>query len=138
MTTAVKNYLLQCPALQAITDDLATDLTDQQTKYALLNNGSTILKTYRGAEKRQANFALSFLGYSFSDAERLENCGFCEKLIAWITTQNLDRNLPVLPAGYKALSITADSGALVFYDNTADSGIYQVQIHLVYIKEANI
>lgn len=133
--SAMKTYISQCEFLDEIAkDDIHIDFnSNEPTNYSLSQTGDTFIRRFiNGAEERQANFGIFIKNFTFDDTKRLENSGFCERFIFWLSNNSKNGILPVLADGLTPQSISAENGILFDINENGDIGTYQIQIHLIY------
>ena len=132
--SAMQTYMNAFPDLDELAGGVKIDLcTQEPTSYGLTLVGNDCIKRYiNGSQQWQANFVLYALDYSYDDAKRLENAGFCENLTFWVEDNTYNKVLPDLPEGLEPVSVSADNGILYDNEESGDKAIYQIQIHLIY------
>lgn len=133
--SALKAYLNECPFLDEMArSNIHIDLNEENpTEYCLCQTGDVLIQRYiDGKEKRQSSFGLDIRNYTFDDAKRLENSGFCERLIFWLSDNSKYGILPELDSGVTPLSISAENGMLFDISESGDIGTYRIQIKLIY------
>ena len=135
----VKEYIQTCPFMDKFSE-IHIDWTNANGEnYGIENNGDTIIRTFiDGSTKRQYNFVLYAKDCTIEDKNRLENNGFCEDFMFWVEDKNCKGELPKLAetVGSFPESIAAANGMLLYYDDTATTGTYQIQLKLIYIRRA--
>lgn len=133
MIETVKDYIGGCPLLDEIAPKRRhIDWTeDDPDNYGIFPAGDApIGDAYiNGDEEREYSFAVYVRKVTDSDAVRLENSGFIERLQTW-----LNRNPPVLPEDCTFTSATAVNAMLLETNKTGTRGTYQVQCSIKYIK----
>lgn len=82
-----------------------------------------------GNQERQYTATVQISRVTRTDAERLENNAFLERLQRWFDNQKV---LPEMPEGCTPNYITADNGMLFELDENGSKGVYQLQISLDY------
>ena len=130
-------YFRVCPLLQ---DGVfrVDALGDEAVEY-MLEPGITspVIKKYvDGSSIRQYQF--NFNSREFYGMDRLQaiqNSTFYEKFGEWVEEQSHEGNLPELPEGMEALSISVLTPGYLF-DMSMDTARYQIQLQLKYLKEA--
>lgn len=134
---AVRDFIAQCPHMDRFTNGKHIDWVDEiPENYGIENNGDTPIKNFLdGSSKHKYDFMLLARNFTAEDADILENSGFCEDFMLWVENKNLKRERPVLDKGFTPVSISADNGMLFYYDKDATTGVYQIQLHLIYIKK---
>lgn len=133
MIEAVRDYVGACPLFSEIAPKRRhIDWTeDDPNNYGIFPSGdSEVGRPYiNGDEKRKMTFAVYVRKVTDSDALRLENSGFMERLQEWF---NL--NPPVLPVGMTFEEIKAENAMLLELNKAGNRGTYQVQVGIIYIK----
>ena len=130
-------YFRACPLLQ---DGVfrVDALGDEAVEY-MLEPGITspVIKKYvDGSSIRQYQF--NFNSREFYGMDRLQaiqNSTFYEKFGDWVEEQSNTGNLPEMPEGMEALSISALTPGYLF-DASMGNARYQIQLLLKYFKEA--
>jgi hypothetical protein len=135
---AMQEYLNSFPELDALAGGVKVDLCGSEpTSYGVALIGNDCIKRYvNGSQRWQANLVLYALDYSYDDAKRLENAGFCEKLTFWVEDNNYAGIFPELAEGFEPLKVSADNGILYDNEESGDKAIYQIQIHLIYRRNS--
>lgn len=133
---SMRSFIASCPHMDRFTGG-SIDLTDSDAEtYGIIGNGDSVVKRYRGGiAKRQFDCMLVARNWTTEDVDRLENSGFVEDFIFWVEDSSHRRSFPILDSGLTAISISASNGMLAYYDETATTGEYQIQIQLIYMKE---
>lgn len=131
------DYFLQCPLLK---DGVfwVNALGSEPVEYALESAiTSPVLRTYvDGSSIRQYQFNFnSREAYSMDRIRAIQNESFYEKLGNWVEEQSAKGNLPEMPQGCEAQSLTVLAPAYPL-DETLVNAFYQIQLQLQYFKEA--
>ena len=97
-----------------------------------------VVQTYiDGSQIKQYQFNFSSREYySMDRVENIQNSEFYEKFAGWIEQQNRAENYPDLPEGCETQQLEVLSPGYIF-DATMQNARYQIQLRLVYFKEAN-
>ncbi len=133
----VTNYFLNCPLLK---DGVfrVDALGSKPVEYAIETGlTSPILKTYiDGSSIRQYQFNFnSREAYSMDRIMAIQNESFYEDFCNWVEEQSMLGNLPEMPEGCEAQSLTVLAPGFML-DATMENAHYQVQLVLQYFKEA--
>lgn len=96
-----------------------------------------VVKRYLGGSTvRQYLFAFgSREFYSQERLQNIQNSAFYERLADWVETRSLSGILPELPDGMKAQQLEVVSSGYLF-DGSMTNARYQIQLRLLYFKEA--
>lgn len=133
---STRKFIADCPYIGKLPNEIHVDFTEPDGDFGVNTSGDVLIKKYtRGTEKRQGNFILYAQNFTTDDVERLENNGFCEDFMFWLSDQNTKKEFPILGDRLTPMSISAENGGLLYYDDTATKGVYQIQIHLTYMRE---
>ena len=129
---AVSGFVKECPFLNDI--DLHVDQVDEEPQsYAVTTAGlAKISEDILGGQTWQYNATLQSREYTADDLSRLNASEFTERFVFWTADRSRSGQLPELPSGFEAVSVSADNGMLLALDDDGDRGIYQVQLHLIF------
>lgn len=96
-----------------------------------------VVKRYLGGSTvRQYLFAFgSREFYSQERLQNIQNSAFYERLADWVDTRSLSGILPELPDGMEAQQLEVVSSGYLF-DGSMTNARYQIQLRLLYFKEA--
>lgn len=96
-----------------------------------------VVKRYlRGSTVRQYLFAFgSREFYSQERLQNIQNSAFYELLADWVETRSMSGILPELPDGMEAQQLEVVSSGYLF-DGSMTNARYQIQLRLLYFKEA--
>ena len=96
-----------------------------------------VVKRYLGGSTvRQYLFAFgSREFYSQERLQNIQNSAFYELLADWVETRSMSGILPELPDGMEAQQLEVVSSGYLF-DGTMTNARYQIQLRLLYFKEA--
>ena len=96
-----------------------------------------VVKTYLGGSTvRQYLFAFgSREFYSQERLQNIQNSAFYELLADWVETRSMSGVLPELPDGREAQQLEVVSSGYLF-DGSMTNARYQIQLRLLYFKEA--
>jgi hypothetical protein len=96
-----------------------------------------VVKRYLGGSTvRQYLFALgSREFYSQERLQNIQNSAFYELLADWVETRSMSGILPELPDGMEAQQLEVVSSGYLF-DGSMTNARYQIQLRLLYFKEA--
>lgn len=130
----MKDYIQQYPDLADL--DLHYDQTNSEpVNYSIQTAGLTKLsEDVCGNQTWQYNALLQSREYTADDLSRLNASAFTEAFIWWVEEQNVSGNFPELADNFTPESISADNGMLLALDEDGDRGLYQIQIHLTFVK----
>lgn len=134
---SIRDYMLNCPVLDAYAKLNVDFLGTQPTEYTIDSQPTTsIVKQYvDGSAIKQFVFAFGSREYYGPDVlQNIENSGFYEELSEWFDEQSKIGNLPTLKDGKKAIKIEALTTGYLF-DATEDNARYQIQARLIYYEE---
>lgn len=134
---ALRKYIRECPLLDELAPINIDMVGPDPTNYSIFTSGITkVSEDILGNSTYQYNAVLQSREYTCDDAQRLINNGFTEQFIFYIANKDNHKQFPALPAGLYPVSIYADNGMLMAVDDNGDKGIYQVQLHLIFIEES--
>lgn len=133
----VTDYFLSCPLLK---DGVfrVDALGSSPVEYAIETGlTSPVLQTYiDGSSIRQYQFNFnSREAYSMDRIIAIQSESFYEDFCNWVEEQNTIGNLPEMPEGCEAQSLTVLAPGYML-DATMENAFYQVQLQLQYFKEA--
>lgn len=133
----VRNYLLTYTGLKTDAPLWVQYLGSQPTQYSVIPlAGSRVLETnIIGIRTMEYVFALQSMEGTSEDIDRLESAGFYEALAQWLDEQTELKNLPLLPGTAKAEKIEALGWGVLFQQGNSETGIYQIQCHLIYKEQ---
>lgn len=96
-----------------------------------------VVKRYLGGSTvRQYLFAFgSREFYSQERLQNIQNSAFYERLADWVETKSMSGVLPELPDGTEAQQLEVVSSGYLF-DGSMTNARYQIQLRLLYFKEA--
>lgn len=96
-----------------------------------------VVKRYLGGSTvRQYLFAFgSREFYSQERLQNIQNSAFYERLADWVETRSMSGTLPELPDGMEAQQLEVVSSGYLF-DGSMTNARYQIQLRLLYFKEA--
>lgn len=96
-----------------------------------------VVKRYLGGSTvRQYLFAFgSREFYSQERLQNIQNSAFYERLADWVETKSMSGVLPELPDGMEARQLEVVSSGYLF-DGSMTNARYQIQLRLLYFKEA--
>lgn len=133
----LRSWFRGCPALSDKNRFRVDYLAENPTEYALYAVPSQI--AYReNVLGEEVPLDIQTVNYIFASKEsygadiqqNLANLGFYEEIVAWIITQNIDRNLPTINEG-KVKSIVPTLTAYPI-EIGSDSARYQIQLRITY------
>lgn len=131
------DYFLQCPLLKAGVFRVNA-LGSEPVEYALESAiTSPVVQTYvDGSSIRQYQFNFnSREAYSMDRIMAVQAESFYEEFCNWVEEQNVIGNLPAMPEGCEAQTLTVLAPGFML-DATMENAFYQVQMNLQYFKEA--
>lgn len=132
----VRSWLAACPLLSEFTKKYVDWTDDSPGNYGIFPDGDVpIGEPYiDGTQERQYTVAVNAKKLSVTNADRLANSAFLERLQSWIDAQFMAGNLPELPTGCEVTEIEAVNAMLLDITPNGKTGTYQVQINLYYTK----
>lgn len=133
----LSDYFQTCPLLK---DGVfrVNALGSEPVEYALETGiTSPVVKRYvDGSSIRQYQFNFNSRdSYSMDRILAIQNERFYEDFCGWVEEQNKAGNLPEMPEGCEAQSLTVLAPGFMM-DATMENAYYQVQLQLRYFKEA--
>lgn len=136
---SLSEYFLDCPLLKDgyfHVDFLGPDPVEYTLEVLTCD---PIVKRYvNGDTLRRYLFAFGSREYYGADrVQNIENIAFYEALSDWVEEQNRLENFPELPGELAPEELRAVSSGYLF-DETMESARYQIQIELIYYKEAGV
>lgn len=113
-----------------------TDMTNNNpSSYALAPSGNGKITTdIAGNKTYQNNYVFYAKEAAADEVDRQDNYDFLESFSDWIDEQNDVENFPILPAKYSVEEIQV-SNILLFDIEEDGTGLYQVQIQLIFKKK---
>lgn len=139
---SVRKYILNCPYIDDLAKVNVNFLTRDTNNYSIEEmpsmNGNIIKKYIDGSTDREFNFVFACVfDYSEDLQTNIENSGFFENFQEWIEENDINGIYPELREGLHPYSIAVTTtGFLSFVPEKMDRAIYQVQLKLLYEKEA--
>ncbi len=133
---AMKSFINSCSFISEFSSGVKIDYTSNKpVNFGLSSSGNDVVKIYlSGNTVNQHSFVLYASKYTIEDADRLTNSGFLEKLSDWIAEKNKARAFPMIEKGH-IQKITAANAILFDLAENGDTGLYQIQIQVIYYKE---
>lgn len=133
----IADYLMTCPFLK---DGVfrCDALGGGAVEYAVETGIFTpVLRTYvNGDSERQYQFNFTSREfYSIDRLQNIENTEFYENFADWIESSNRNQKFPEMPDGCYPREINVLSPGYI-YDTTMKNARYQIQLQLIYYKEA--
>ena len=133
---SIRNFILKCPYLKE--GPLNVDYKSfEATEYSIDGTPvEPIIKRYvDGGTVRQYNFVFSSTEmYGQDTLNNMSNSGFYEDFADWLEDCSGKGDLPVMDEGKNPLKIEALNRGYLF-DNTTNTGIYQIQCRLIYKQD---
>lgn len=134
---ALEKYFIGCELLKdgALRVDY---LGEKPVEYTIeLLPCDPVVKRYLGGSTvRQYLFAFgSREFYSQERLQNIQNSAFYERLADWVETRSMSGVLPELPDGMEAQQLEVVSSGYLF-DGSMTNARYQIQLRLLYFKEA--
>lgn len=136
---SIREFISQCPLMDDF-QEIKVEFLPESIGYFSIEEVPTpitVEKYIDGDELRQFTFILAARFYYSDEAiNNIDNSGWFERFVNWITDQNENGNLPVLDSGMNAtwLEVTT-SGYLFGVSKGMRDARYQVQCRLVYDYE---
>lgn len=119
------------PISQVMTDSTST----MPSSYALAPAGNgKIITDIAGNKTFQNNYVFYAKEAAADEIDRQENYDFLESFFDWIEAQNDAENFPTLPVNYSVEELNV-SNVMLFDVNEDGTGLYQVQIQLIFKKK---
>lgn len=133
---SLQNYLEQYKKMDMQPLTVKTDMADEKvSSYSVAPSGNGKVKSdILGNTTYQNNYVFYAREAASDEIDRQENYDFLEGFSEWLEEQIAEGNLPVLPGRYKAEELIV-SNIMLFDINEDGTGLYQVQLQLVFIKE---
>jgi hypothetical protein len=115
---------------------MMTDTTlNVPSSYAVAPTGnSKVITDIAGNKTYQNNYVFYAKEAAADEVDRQDNYDFLEDFCGWIEEQNDQGNFPVLPENYEVEEINV-SNILLFDIEDDGTGLYQVQIQMIFIKK---
>lgn len=138
--SAIREYVASCPFIREFSGGRYVDYTDARPgSYGIMVAGeSELSRDFAGNTVNQYNFALYARGFTLEDADRVENTGFLENFSRWLQDNDRRGRYPALGDRDAAESISCANGALFEYDESQETGLYQIQCQMIYERKAAI
>lgn len=139
---SIRDYILKCPYLEDLAKVNVNFLPRDPNNYSIeevpSQSGSVIKRYLDGTTEREFNFIFACIfDYSEDLQINIENSGFFENFQEWIEENNLNGIYPALKEGLEPNSLTVTTTGYLFYvSEKMDRAIYQIQLKLIYDKEA--
>lgn len=139
-TENLRLWLRNCPAISKM-DRFGVDfMGENPVEYALYSDPSTLTSkidifgnvSYQPIQELNYIFA-SLFPFSKDIPQNLNNLEFFADVASWIYKQNIIKNFPEIEEG-KVLSIMPTLSPYVF-DADSDSGRYQIQLKIRYLRK---
>lgn len=133
----LSDYFMKCPLMEDgvfRVNALGSDPVEYALESAIT---SPVLKRYvDGSSIRQYQFNFnSREAYSMDRIMAIQSESFYEDFCNWVEGQSISGNLPDMPEGCEAQSLTVLAPGFML-DATMENAFYQVQLQLIYFKEA--
>lgn len=132
----VREFMAECPLLAEIPlKGRYIDWTDPTaTNYGIIIDSDNLIKPFiSGGGKYEYNFLLR-ARLRAEDKKSLENAEWVERMEAWCKAQTAAKIFPKMPKGCTPTKLSAANGSLFERDKTGNTGLYQIQFKLNYIK----
>lgn len=133
---SVREYMTACPLLAEIPlKGRYIDWTSPNANnYGIIIDSDVKIKSFiTGGGKYEYNFLLQ-VRLRAEDKKSLENAEWVERMEAWCREQTAAKNFPQMPKGCTPTKLSAENGTLAERDKTGNTGLYQIQFKLYYIK----
>lgn len=133
----IADYLMTCPLLKDGVfrcDALGSGAIEYAVETGIF---TPVLRTYvNGDSERQYQFNFTSREfYSMDRLQNIENTEFYENFADWIESSNQNKKFPEMPDGCYPREINVLSPGYI-YDTTMKNARYQIQLQLIYYKEA--
>lgn len=120
--------------LKSISQVMTDQTNSNPSSYALAPAGNSRITTdITGRKTYRNNYVFYAKEAAADEIDRQENYDFLESLTDWIEEQGDNANYPVLPINYIVEEINV-SNAILFDIEEDGTGLYQVQIQLIFKK----
>lgn len=136
----IREFLSLCPYLTDFTDNADIDWCSNKVgNYGIMPTGESIIERSEDicgdvTLVKQYNVALYAMRYTIDDIVRMESAGFLENLTQWVEEQSINGLAPTFGDEPESEIITAQNGMLFQMSENGQSGRYQIQIQINYIK----
>lgn len=134
----IRRYIAACPLMSEFDSKRRhIDWMEADNEnYGIYPDGDSLVDKYiDGTQIRQYACQITVRRFAKTDAERLKNSEFSERLQNWFGVQAEKNNLPELPENCIAEEIRAENAMLSELDITGSKGTYIIQIILRYTRE---
>lgn len=137
--SGISDFFMKCPFLKDgvfRVDALGSDAIEYTIETGVFD--PIVTRYINGDTLRQYQFNFSSREfYSMDRIQNIENSTFYEKLADWVEEQNFNRNFPEMPEGCYPEELQVLSPGYLF-DTSMENARYQIQLKLLYKKEAKI
>ncbi len=139
--TKVRNWLATCPLLDQFADGQHIDWTDETAgNYGIAPTGCSDVDVKEDiigniTKTKQYNVVLYARDWTIDDVARLENTEFLDEFADWVEEQVRTGAAPIFGDDPDLERITAQNGMLYQMDPDGQTGLYQIQINITYIKK---
>lgn len=135
----VREYMAACPLLAEIPlKSRYIDWTSATANnYGIIVDSNNLIRSFiSGGGKYEYNFFVQ-ARLRAEDKKSLENAEWVERMEAWCREQTAAKNFPAMPKGCTPTKLSAENGSLFERDKTGNTGLYQIQFKLSYIKKGS-
>lgn len=130
MLESMVEYLADCPVLPP---EHHLEYTEDGENWALYDGADAAEETYwDGSQLRKRRFTLCLRLYAGDDGERGRNNRIMQGILDWVGEQSRTGNLPLLPPGKQAESLTAEAASMNRMDRDGMTAAYQLSLCLRY------
>lgn len=138
----LRAWLSSCPYLEKFSGGHVDWLDNSAGCFGIMPAGSTTIRQTRdilGGRRivKQYNVALYARGWTVDDVVRLENTTFLDDFTQWVEDQQAMGLAPVFGDEPDEEEITAQNGMLYTLDPNGQTGRYQVQVGVTYVRNYN-
>lgn len=129
----VREFVAGCPHLEDFAP-VHVDYTDARpVNYGIEDGGERTVETdITGRRTKRHSYALFSRNFTAEDGRRIDNAQFNQRFQEWIERQSDAGLFPEPPPGGEVEGMWAESGVLVQYDPSTNTGLYSVQFYIVY------
>lgn len=132
----MRAFIASCPLMSELTKGYVDWTDEDNDSYGIYPDGDDRVGDpyIDGSCERKYVLSIIVKRMALTDADRLHNSAFTERLQDWFDTQEAEGNIPELPENCGFNGITAANGMLLETNKTGTKGTYQLQIIVEYTK----
>ena len=136
----MRQWLSACPHLEKFSGCHVDWLENTAGSFGIVPAGSSVIRQSRDilggrTVYKQYNVVLYARGWTADDVVRLENTTFLDDFAQWVEEQQALGLAPVFGDDPQAEEITAQNGMLYTLDPSGRTGVYQLQVGVVYVTK---